>query len=190
MLGKLKEQQKLGKQKKNLMHDKKCSFHKGSIFNEETYFEGRNLLAENARLISSYIGKASYLGRGAALSNVRIGKYSAIGPEVTNIVGTHPAHQFVSIHPCFYSLMRQSGFTYAADQKFEEYTYADKGHKLINIIGNDVWIGQRVMIMQGVTIEDGAVVGAGALINKNVPSYAIVGGGSGKNHRMEVWRGG
>ena len=147
-------------------------------------------MAENARLISSYIGKASYLGRGAALSNVRIGKYSAIGPEVTNIVGTHPAHQFVSIHPCFYSLMRQSGFTYAADQKFEEYTYADKGHKLINIIGNDVWIGQRVMIMQGVTIEDGAVVGAGALINKNVPSYAIVGGGSGKNHRMEVWRGG
>ena len=81
MLGKLKEQQKLGKQKKNLMHDKKCSFHKGSIFNEETYFEGRNLLAENARLISSYIGKASYLGRGAAF-----GHSGAFGSVIAGLV--------------------------------------------------------------------------------------------------------
>ena len=172
----IRTQWQLKRQKVCLHKEKKCIFHRGSFFDQETAFEGRNLLAKEAMLISSYIGRVSYLGKGAVLSNVWIGRYSTIGPEVANIVGAHPAHQFVSIHPCFYSLMKQSGFTYTEKQKFEEYAYADKEHDYINIIGNDVWIGQRAMIMQGVTIGDGAIVGAGALVNKNVPSYAIVGG--------------
>ena len=44
------------------------------------------------------------------------------------------------------------------------------------IIGNDVWIGMRSIIMPGVKIGDGAVIGAGAVVTKDVPDYAIVGG--------------
>ena len=43
-------------------------------------------------------------------------------------------------------------------------------------IGNDCWIGRRVMIMPGVHIGDGCVIGAGAVVTKDVPSYSVVGG--------------
>ncbi len=43
-------------------------------------------------------------------------------------------------------------------------------------IGNDVWIGRRVMIMPGVKIGNGVIIGAGAVVTKDVPDYAVVGG--------------
>lgn len=43
-------------------------------------------------------------------------------------------------------------------------------------IGNDVWIGCRVIILPGVKIGDGAIIGAGAVVAKDVPAYAVVGG--------------
>ncbi len=43
-------------------------------------------------------------------------------------------------------------------------------------IGNDVWIGTRVIILPGVTVGDHAVIGAGSVVTKDVPDYAIVGG--------------
>jgi len=44
------------------------------------------------------------------------------------------------------------------------------------IIGNDVWIGYDAIIMSGVKIGDGAIIGTRALVTKDVPPYAIVGG--------------
>lgn len=44
------------------------------------------------------------------------------------------------------------------------------------VVGDDVWIGARAIIMSGVTIGQGAVVAAGAVVTKDVPPYAIVGG--------------
>ena len=44
------------------------------------------------------------------------------------------------------------------------------------IIGNDVWIGFEAVIMSGVHIGDGAIIGTRALVTKDVPPYAIVGG--------------
>lgn len=41
-------------------------------------------------------------------------------------------------------------------------------------IGDDVWIGMRVVILPGVTIGAGSIVGAGAVIAKDVPERAIV----------------
>lgn len=43
-------------------------------------------------------------------------------------------------------------------------------------IGNDVWIGRRVMIMPGVTIGDGCIIGAGAVVCKDIPPYSIAAG--------------
>jgi acetyltransferase-like isoleucine patch superfamily enzyme len=42
--------------------------------------------------------------------------------------------------------------------------------------GNHVWIGMRAMILKGVTIGDGAVVAAGAVVTRDVPARALVGG--------------
>lgn len=44
------------------------------------------------------------------------------------------------------------------------------------VIGNDVWIGTRATIMGGVTVGDHSIIAAGAVVTKNVPEYAIVGG--------------
>lgn len=44
------------------------------------------------------------------------------------------------------------------------------------IIHNNVWIGDRVIILGRVTIGEGAIVQAGAVVIKDVPPYAIVGG--------------
>jgi virginiamycin A acetyltransferase len=44
------------------------------------------------------------------------------------------------------------------------------------VVGNDVWIGYEAVIMSGVTIGDGAIIGTRAVVTKDVPPYAIVGG--------------
>jgi serine acetyltransferase len=44
------------------------------------------------------------------------------------------------------------------------------------VIDDDVWIGYGVTILSGVHIGQGAVVAAGAVVTKDVPPYAIVGG--------------
>lgn len=43
-------------------------------------------------------------------------------------------------------------------------------------IGDYVFIGPRAIVLPGVHIGEGAVVGAGAIVTKDVPPYAIVGG--------------
>lgn len=43
-------------------------------------------------------------------------------------------------------------------------------------IGDDVWIGRRVMVMPGVEIGSGCIIAAGAVVTKNCPSFCIVGG--------------
>ncbi|MFT4020104.1 MAG: CatB-related O-acetyltransferase [Acinetobacter sp.] len=44
------------------------------------------------------------------------------------------------------------------------------------VIADGCWIGSRAMIMQGVKLGEGAVVATGAVVTKDVPAYAIVGG--------------
>lgn len=69
----------------------------------------------------------------------------------------------------FYSTSKQCGVTFATDNVFKEYLKPLK-------IGNDVWIQQNVFICGGVEISDGAIVLAGAVVTKDVPPYAVVGG--------------
>lgn len=44
------------------------------------------------------------------------------------------------------------------------------------IIGNDVWIGARVIVLPGVIIGDGVVIAAGSVVTKNIDPYSIFGG--------------
>ena len=44
------------------------------------------------------------------------------------------------------------------------------------IIGNNVWIGDKVSIMPGVHIGDGCIIGANSVVTHDVPSYSIAAG--------------
>lgn len=48
------------------------------------------------------------------------------------------------------------------------------------VIGHDVWLGRGCTIMSGVHIGNGAIIAAGAVVTKDVPPYAIVGGNPAK----------
>jgi maltose O-acetyltransferase len=48
------------------------------------------------------------------------------------------------------------------------------------VIGDDVWIGARVIILPGVHIGNGAVIGAGSVVTKDVPEWAVVAGNPAK----------
>jgi acetyltransferase-like isoleucine patch superfamily enzyme len=43
-------------------------------------------------------------------------------------------------------------------------------------VGNNVWIGYGASILRGVTIGDNAVIGTSAVVTKDVPANAVVGG--------------
>lgn len=51
---------------------------------------------------------------------------------------------------------------------------AEKSHLTI---GDDVWIGVRVLFLPGCKkVGTGVIVGAGSVVTKDIPDYAIVGG--------------
>lgn len=43
-------------------------------------------------------------------------------------------------------------------------------------IGNDVWIGARVIIMPGVTIGDHSIIGANSVVTRNIPPLSVAAG--------------
>lgn len=51
-----------------------------------------------------------------------------------------------------------------------------KGYDEDVIVDSDVWIGCRVTLLSGVHIGRGAIIAAGAVVNKDIPPYAIAGG--------------
>lgn len=55
------------------------------------------------------------------------------------------------------------------------------------VIGDDVWLGARVVVLPGVTIGPGAVVGAGSVVTKDLPANALA---VGVPARVVGWRGG
>ncbi|MCM1087057.1 MAG: CatB-related O-acetyltransferase [Muribaculaceae bacterium] len=135
---------------------------------------GRNKINKKAVIKNSEIGYGTYVADNSIINRCKIGKYSLVGFQ--SLIGAHPLHEIVSLHPAFYSTLEQYGFTYTDKQYFEEFVYADlEGHSIV--IGNDVWItAGETKIIQGITIGDGAVILVNAVVTKDVPPYAIVGG--------------
>lgn len=127
-----------------------------------------NTIYEYSELIDVGIGDGTYIGPRSRLIKSTIGKFCCIAQEVIVGLGAHPSRDFVSSHPAFFSPQKQTGFSFVSHAYFQE-------HKNC-YIGNDVWIGARAIILDGISIGDGAIVGAGAVVTKDVPAYAVVGG--------------
>lgn len=132
-------------------------------------FGYHNRIYDNTILSNVSLGDYSYIGGDCRLMNVIIGNFCSIGPSVW--IGGLPSHPLTlkSTFPGFY----QKDSSYYGVKP--EYDYSEPEFRQVKI-GNDVWVGARAMIMDGVTIGDGAVIAAGAVVTKDIPPYAIVGG--------------
>jgi len=95
-------------------------------------------------------------------SQLFIGHYCSIGPEVLFVLDSEHEYKTVSTYPFKTMLI---------DPSDNEAT--NKGDIVIE---DDVWIGTRATIMSGVNIGQGAVIAACACVTKDVPPYSIVGG--------------
>lgn len=134
----------------------------------ECSFGRYNILYENVVLSKVSLDDFTYVSSNTKISNASLGKFCSIASDVIIGTGMHPADIFVSSHPIFFSPLRQAQISFADQAYFNEFSDV--------LIGNDVWIGARAVILDGVTIGDGAIVAAGAVVTKDVPPYAIVGG--------------
>lgn len=54
----------------------------------------------------------------------------------------------------------------------------NKSHGHIDpvVIGNNCWLGSRVMVLKGVTIGDNSVIAAGSVVTRSLPANVIAGG--------------
>ena len=113
------------------------------------------------------VGRHTYGVRGEgvrlalATDRMVVGNFCSIALGVNFIFGEHPL-QSVSTFPLRTLLLGGGN--------------VDAFSKGQITIGSDVWLGANAMILTGVEIGHGAVVAAGAIVTRNVPPYAVVGG--------------
>lgn len=94
-------------------------------------------------------------------TKLKIGHYCSIGPKVAFIVSAEHKVSTISSFPFKVKILKQP---------------LEGSGKGDIVVSDDVWIGYGAIILSGVHIGQGAVVAAGAVVDKDVPPYAIVGG--------------
>lgn len=157
---------------------KKVRFWYTTHLSHRCFFEGKNEVGQHTNFFGS-MGYGSYIG-GDSLVSAEIGRFTSIGPRCTYINATHAyCEPFVTTSPLFFSPNgghNPQHESFCTEQLVEEFRYYDRERELVNKIGNDCWLGSDVTLIGGVEIGDGAVVLAHAVVTKDVPPYAIVGG--------------
>ena len=151
-----------------LRYRSKVSFTYSSGIGKGSSFEGYNSIAPGS-YFSGKMGMFTYIAPDSQI-NGDVGRFTSIGTSVRMNRGVHPTRPpFVSTSPLFYSLRQVTGTTFVTKNKFDDLLPPIT-------IGNDCWICSRTFFVGGVKIGDGAIVCAGAVVTKDVPPYAIVGG--------------
>ncbi len=129
---------------------KKCGKDVRVGLGSELHFE--NMIVGNHVVIGS---KNRFI---AARADVVIRDYVVFGPEVLVITGNHRT-----------DIIGQYILNIRDEQK-----KAENDQPIV--FEGDNWIGARAIILKGVNVGFGSIVGAGAVVTKDVPDFAIVGG--------------
>lgn len=154
----------------------KFSAHWTSYVGRNFVCEGYNKIYPRVVISNGSMGRFTYISSRTRIGNAVIGRFCSIGPDCQiGGLGMHPIDR-ISTHPAFYSSGKQAGYSFTKNTSFQEVKPVE--------IGNDVWIGVRVVILDGCRIGDGAVIAAGAVVTKDVPPYAVVGGVPAKMLKM------
>lgn len=130
---------------------------------QEAVVDKTAAICSGVRFYRGKIGKYSYIGNNSFVSDTDIGSFTSISTDCY-IGGTSHPTDWVSTSPVFHkweNIMKKN----FARHEFEIFKRTT--------IGNDVWIGNRVMIKAGVKIADGAVVGMGSIVTKDIGPYEI-----------------
>lgn len=125
-----------------------------------------------ARKMGCAIGQAVNIESGAEFDeHVTIGDRSSLGVD-SQVFGPVTIGSNVMMGPECCILTRNHQHDRCdipmIDQGYEDYRPV--------VIGDDVWIGRRVIILPGVTVGGGSIIAAGAVVSKDVKPYSIVGG--------------
>lgn len=117
----------------------------------------------------STFGDYSYVVQDCSIVWADIGKFCSIAASTRINPGNHPMWRAALHHFTYRS--KSYGFSVEDDAEFFEWRASHRVE-----LGNDVWIGHGSTILPGVKIGTGAGIGAGAVVSKDVPPFAIVGG--------------
>jgi phosphonate metabolism protein (transferase hexapeptide repeat family) len=126
-------------------------------------------LGARSTMYESTFGDYSYAVNDCSIVWSEIGKFCSIAASNRINPGNHPMWR-AALHHFTY---RSKSYGFAVEDDTEFFAWR-KEHKVT--LGNDVWIGHGAVILPGVTIGTGAGIGAGAVVSKDVPPFAIVGG--------------
>ena len=140
---------------------------KGAFIDTRSSFHPTTKINRLVKVRNSRIGKYTYIGNGTWVTKTNIGSFCSIADNVNIGLASHSL-QYLSTASIFTEPVNGTGYRWADKNLFESC------HE--TTIGNDVWIGSRVLIKAGVKVGNGAVIGAAAVVTKDVPPYAIVGG--------------
>ncbi|WP_432798745.1 acyltransferase [Poriferisphaera sp. WC338] len=103
--------------------------------------------------------------------NLIIGDHCSIGRfSILNCVGTVRMGNYVRMGPNVMITTLNHGFVKGTNIHHQECELQQV------TIGDDVWIGGHASILAGINIGNGVVIAAGAVVTKDVPDNAIVGG--------------
>ena len=128
------------------------------------------------KMILDHCGKLVNIEKNALFSHkVSLGDYSGIGVNAKIYGCCHIGDHVMMGEDC--TIITRNHRFDRTDIPMMHQAFAEEQPV---VIGNDVWIGDRVTILPGVHIGDGCIVGAGAVVTKDIPPYAIAAGNPAK----------
>src|SRR3954447_4196263 len=139
-------------------------------------FVGPGVKLEIGRDATLHLGRWSWIGHGSKIrvheGEVHIGAKSVLGQECTI-----SAFQHVSIgRECIVAdrvmLIDFDHGVVEAERPIREQGIYKRDVR----VGHNVWIGYGACFLRGVTVGDNCVVGTYAVVNRDVPANAVVGG--------------
>lgn len=167
-----------------------CSFNNSSV---SRFKEGQKLFIPDSGYMEEYsttigsvlcqMGSHSYSNASLPSSKIKMGRYNSIAFGLRFMAEKHPLHT-ITTSSCFYdpyfSIFKDS-FLSNTNREYDFCKDWSFYSKLVpppseTILENDVYVCTNAIIKPGITLHTGCVVAQNAIVTKDVPPYAIVGG--------------